>query len=268
MQTWGWPGSSLDGPGWSISAEWAANLLFPALVPVLLGRSPRLAAAGAALALAVLVCSALLFGELFDVPAPGAVNTIRGAGALGRCVGEFALGMYCWRLRARVPALRALGQTGWQLGLLLGLALLMQDTRLDTLFVLACAAFLVGASFERSVVSDVLRSPPLAHLGRVSYSIYLLHVPLMPLRDALARLFAGLGAAAAWTAAVACCALATVGLATLSWRWVERPARAALLTLLAGGGRRPGGAPSVSPPGSAGCPGSAAAASDPRPGCW
>ena len=234
VQTWLWPGSSLDGPGWSVSAEWAANLAFPLLVPVLLGRSPVLAAAAAGLALAMLVCSALAFGELFDVPAPGAVNTIRGAGALGRCVGEFALGIYCWRLRSRVPGLRALGRSGWQLALLLVLALLMQDTRLDTLFVAVCALFLVGTSFESSVVSGVLRSAPLAHLGRTSYSIYLVHITLMPVRDALARLFVQLGLAGAWALAVSCCALATLVLATLTWRYVERPARAAILPLLGG----------------------------------
>ena len=232
VQTWLWPGSSLNGPGWSISTEWLASLMFPALLPIILGRSPGWAAGVAGLGLAAVIYSAISFGQLFDVPSPGAVNTISGVGAVGRCIGEFTIGMYCWRLRSRVSSVRVVGGSRFQLGVLLLLFLLMQTTALDVLSVVACALLILGLSFETSVVSAWLRSAPLMFLGRISYSIYLVHVMLMPVRDGLADLFGAFGVPGAWLLAVACCALSALGLATLTWRHVERPAQQALLRLL------------------------------------
>lgn len=238
VQTWSWPGSSLDGPGWSISTEWLANLLFPALLPLILGRSARWAAGMAGLGMGAVIVSALCFGQLFDVPSPGAANTISGAGAVGRCVGEFAIGLYCWRLRSRVPSARIVGGSAVQLGVLLLLSLLMQSTVLDLLSVLACAVLVLGLSFETSIVSAGLRLAPLMFLGRISYSIYLVHITLMPVRDWLADRFAALGGPGAWILAVACCVLAALILATLTWRYVERPAQRALLRMFGAAERK------------------------------
>ena len=235
VQTWLWPGSSLNGPGWSISTEWFASLAFPWLVPVILGRSAVRAGAAVGLAFAVLVLCALVFGQLFDVPSPGAANMISGPGALGRCVGEFAIGMYCWRLRAGAGWTRVLAGDGAQLGLLATLFVLFADTRLDTVFIPVCALLLIGLSFDRSAVAAVLRAPVLMFLGRISYSIYLVHITLLPARDALAGLLRSRGMPAPWTLAVCCCAGAAVLLATLTWRFVEGPGRQAIL---AGGGKR------------------------------
>lgn len=230
VQTWLWPGSSLNGPGWSISTEWLANLTFPGLVLVILGTSPTRAAWVAGAGLGIVAVSALAFGQLFDVPSPGAVNTITGPGAVGRCMGEFVIGMYCWRLRSRSPGVRVLGRSELQLGLILLLLLVMQDTRLDLFFVILCALLLIGVSFEISIVSTVLRSAPLAFLGRISYSIYLVHITLLPVRDGLARTLNEIGVPNAWCSAVLCCAVLTLLLATLTRRYVERPAQTLILS--------------------------------------
>lgn len=231
VQSWAWPGSSLNGPGWSISTEWLANLMFPALLPVILGRSPRLSAAAAGLGLAAVIYAAIRFGQLFDVPSPGAINTITGLGAVTRCVGEFVIGIYGWRLRSRVQATRILGGNGWQFGILLLLPLLLLDPRLDVLSVMGCALLVLGLSYETSAVSTTLRSAPLMHLGRISYSIYLVHVTLMPLRDMLASLFGEYGVPIAWLLAVLCCVAVAVVLATLTRRYIEQPAQRALLRI-------------------------------------
>ena len=231
VQTWLWPGSSLNGPGWSISTEWAANLAFPLLVPAILGSSPVRAAWVCGLALATVALSAIGFGQLFDVPSPGAVNVISGPGALGRCAGEFVIGMYCWRLRVGSPWTRVLGHNRSQTILLLALFVLMQDTAADTVFVAGCALLLVGLSFETSVFSALLRAAPIVYLGRISYSIYLVHVTLMPLRDELARTFVGLGIPAPWLLAVLCSASVALLLATLTWHYVERPAQPLIASL-------------------------------------
>lgn len=225
VQTWLWPGSSLNGPGWSISAEWFANLVFPLLVPVILGRSLALATWFSGLAFVGLVVSAIMFGQLFDVPASGAVNMISGPEALGRCVTEFVIGMYCWRLRSRLTWTYALADNRIQLGLLFCLAVLIQFTTLDAAFVLICALLLIGLSFETSILSGMLRSGPLSYLGKISYSIYLVHITLLPVRDELAKLFESYNVLGAWSLAVLCTALIALALATLSWRYLEQPAQ-------------------------------------------
>ena len=230
IQTWLWPGSSLNGPGWSISTEWFANLLFPLLVPMSLGRSPARAACVGGLAFAGLVVSAIGSGQLFGVPSPGAVNIISGLGALGRCVGEFAIGMLCWRLRSGSPWIHILSASQLQFALLLVLFVLIQDTALDIVFVLVCAPLLVGLSFDTSVLSIALQWGPLVHLGKISYSIYLVHITLLPVRDGLALLLEGYGIPGAWWVAVFCSAFMTFLLATLTRRYVEGSAQKALLS--------------------------------------
>jgi peptidoglycan/LPS O-acetylase OafA/YrhL len=221
VQSWIWPGSSLNGPGWSISTEWLANLLFPLLVPLVLWGNWWRALGIAAVAIAAMVGSAVWFGQLFDVPSPWAVNVITGPGAVGRCLGEFALGMVCWRIRDRAEWAPVLGQDRVLAPLLVGLVVLMQWTVLDVPFVLGGAVLLTGLAFEASRVSRVLRSRVLMDLGRISYSIYLVHIALLPVRDMLAGWFTGFGAEQSWALAVICTTGLALGLAGLSWRFVE-----------------------------------------------
>lgn len=228
VQSWIWPGNSLNGPGWSISTEWLANVLFPLLIPVMFS---RWAAWGAALSFAAVVASAIAYGQLFDVPSPGALNTITGLGAAGRCIGEFAIGIYSWRLRSTAAWVWILKGDGMQVALLLALFGLMQDTALDTVIVPVCTLLLIGISFETSFVSSVLRMPMLLWLGQISYSIYLVHITLLPLRDVLARLLREAQVPNSWPFAVSCCTLLALVLATLTRSLVERPAEDAVRRL-------------------------------------
>ena len=225
VQTWAWPGTSLDGPGWSISAEWAANLAFPILLPVLLSGSLRLAGVMAGVACAVLLISALLFGSLFDIPAPGAVNIISGPEALGRCISEFVIGMYLWRLRSRDDRFRIFARNDIQFVILAALALLMFDPRFDVALVLLAGLLVLGLAYDTSVLADVLGSGTVHGLGVISYSIYLVHIALLPLRDVLARFFDHIGLPHSWIIAVMCTAALTLTLARLSYHAIERPAR-------------------------------------------
>ena len=79
-------------------------------------------------------------------------------------------------------------------------------------------AALVIAAGSDSIAGRLLAWPPLVGIGLISYSLYLWHMPLL----ALPRL-TGIGEPGPWTTA-ACLAVA-FGLAWLSWRLVERPAR-------------------------------------------
>jgi len=69
-----------------------------------------------------------------------------------------------------------------------------------------------------TAVGRLLALSPLRFLGAISYSLYLWHWPVIVF--ARYRLFDDLGAGA-----IAVLALVSIGLATLSWRFVERPFR-------------------------------------------
>ena len=232
IQTWIWPGSSLDGPGWSVSAEWAANLLFPVLMSVMLSRSIIRGTACAGVAILVLLVSAIAFGSLFDIPARGVVNIISGPEALGRCVSEFVIGMYLWCAKSRLSWPRVFSGDAIQAGLLVGMVLLLLDPALDVAVVVLSGLLIVGLSFDRSRLARLLASGPAHALGVISYSIYIVHIALLPLRDVIAQRFDAARLPHSWISAVVCTAALAIGLATLGYYLIERPAQRWLLGVL------------------------------------
>ncbi|HEV7994116.1 MAG TPA: acyltransferase family protein [Gemmatimonadaceae bacterium] len=86
----------------------------------------------------------------------------------------------------------------------------------------ACALIAGGAQAPESVVSRALSASPLRWLGRMSYAWYLWHWPLIGLGTALAPRI-GVGGRIVW-------ATAALGLAWLTHRFVERPARAGAMS--------------------------------------
>ena len=112
----------------------------------------------------------------------------------GRCF-EFALGMYCAVLVARWHSEQK-SPLGWPdyllFALVVPLAWLDQGRNIlnDALWGLLYAALLLMASRPRSPANWVLSRPALVSLGIFSYSVYLIHHPLvMPLSRFIAHRF-------------------------------------------------------------------------------
>ncbi len=206
-------------PDWSIAVEMLCSLgLWPALAALrVLGR-PRVVAG--ALALAAAANLAVHGGETAGWPA-----VLRGA-----C--GFGFGMALARLVApgagggKQPGGASCG--GWTSGTAAELAAGGGFLAAVAADVPAASVVLAGwlvavLSREAGAVSRTLRRPGCGLLGRVSFSIYLVHVPLLiPFEGgwAWAGGWAGrLGACGAYLALVA-------GTAALAERWVERPGRA------------------------------------------
>ena len=186
-----------------------------------------------AVALAVLLACAMLFGTLFDIPARGAVNIISGPEALGRCISEFVAGMYLWRLRSRTDGARLFARTDIQFVILVALALLMFYPSLDIVLVILTGLLVLGLAYDTSLFGRLLGSGIAHGLGVISYSIYILHIALMPLRDVLARSLDRIELPHSWIAAVMCTATLTLTLAFVLYHAVERPAQRLLNRVLA-----------------------------------
>ncbi len=216
-------------PDWSVAVEMLCSLgLWPALAALrALGR-PRLVAG--VLAVAAAANLAMHGGETAGWPA-----ALRGA-----C--GFGFGMALWHV-ARLPDEAARGRPGGAGPVRSSLvAWVRRRARGTPAELLAAGGFLAAVATDRpwvsvvlagwlilllsreaGVVSRRLRGRGMAWLGRVSFSVYLVHVPL------LIPFEGGWAWAGGWAGRLAVCGayLALVaGVAALAERWVERPGRA------------------------------------------
>lgn len=203
--------------GWSVSLEMQFYILAPLLVFLALRR--RIAA----LALVVAALAGL------------AMLGLRSVGFLPNQLHWFALGigsfcLYGWRADwfLRVPA-------RWHDPGLLLLCALLYLTLHNPLPVIIWLAvldlLLIGRTGMRTPLTGLLRrllhQPLLLWLGRISYSVYLIHIPVLYLVfRAVTRLDAHIGGWKFLALALPGTLLVTIALAAATYRWIERPGMA------------------------------------------
>jgi peptidoglycan/LPS O-acetylase OafA/YrhL len=220
-----------SGAGWSISVE----LLLYALA--------ALAFRGGRWGMAALMgAGALGLGlHLAELDLPGLTTMVQ------RGLAGFALGVACWfihrrfatRLRA-ASVIEGLALAG------LFLAIALADSTTDAALVIVPAALVVLVfAREQGEISRLLRTPPFEWLGRISYSIYMVHAMVQArIMDLL--LLASRGAEAPYavydlsgpvpikrmllgpleaTLLQAAMIAAVLVVAHFAWRWIEEPAR-------------------------------------------
>jgi peptidoglycan/LPS O-acetylase OafA/YrhL len=209
-------------PAWSISAEWFAYLWFPLLAPALLLVRERLAAL--LIAAAALAATALAFSL-----ADWSFNAWVGAPVLARVSGEFLCGAALCRavgLGSRLPGAGGdwLAASSFLL-FLLGASAGWADLGLVALLALT----ILGTATAEAFWAQILGSAPLVWLGEISYSIYMVHFPvLLIMRRVWERLGIVEWPAPAKTAAYAATVGLVIALAALLFYAVERPARTRL----------------------------------------
>ncbi len=211
--------ASWNAPSWSISAEWSAYILFP--LALALSTRVRAALPGIAAALITLgVMAAIFRGFEWDLG-----HSWLGARAIARVLPEFLIGCFLYRIYL------AFGRTslGWDLAgaaslvLFVLVALYAFD---DFLLIGLIALFVLASGLAAGPLRRFLSSRVMVFLGKISYSLYLVHfayiVVLLRALDLLGLDDATVPEALAVMAVsiVICCALAAAGFFA-----VERPAR-------------------------------------------
>ncbi len=228
---------TIAAAAWSISVELAAYLLFPVLVLATL-RPGRWGAIGIAGALGLLAAwlagrSDLAANQLaaagFSRSGPLDLYSAGTALPLLRCLLEFTGGMLAYRLAVSGWLVRHGGRwltDGMALLALVLLALPGTDVAEAGLDALLVAGLYAGGS----ATSRLLACRPAHWLGVISYSLYLVHIPLQhKLQPRLVGLFAWHG----FLIGTVLTMVVTLLAATLAYRLIERPARRWLLQLAA-----------------------------------
>ncbi len=214
VQSWWWgTPAPWNGPAWSLSTEWLASIAFPLfLVPAGRVIRPGLAALFCAACLGVFA----VFLFVTNNPDPGIVTPRAG---LIRTVCEFAAGCLLYRIYAagvRVSAATVLA----------GATLIVAGLLFPAFAVLSVFGFpvmILLASQPPNPLVAALSRPVMAHLGEISYSIYLLHwIALQPSNALQAAL--GVHGAASLLWFFGYLAL-VIMLSTATYRLIEVPAR-------------------------------------------
>ena len=225
IQGWSLAPSALV-PGWSLSTEWAAYFLFPALVWLALGRSRLVVAltvAGAIGLLALVIVidrhDGLLHGGALDA-SHGEVPA-----TLLRSLAGFTLGMLTSRIEShRIAGLFRDDRAGLSL---LGLLLLAWVSRgPDVLIYALFPPLVLCLAVNRGRVAWLFACWPVYWLGLLSYAIYLLHFQFRALLWILEGTFAShLPNPLATMLAAAFTYAAVIGTAFACYRLIEVPAR-------------------------------------------
>lgn len=213
-------GINLNGPSWSISAEFAAYLMFPLFI---LGAFSRHWAARRGL---LAVSLAAICWLAFSHPRLGmATETV--SENLIRCFAEFAIGMATFRLFNHADGRRRqlLGSDATCFGLMLACGALML-LRLDLPAVLLFPFLIVSLAFNSGRATRLMAHPVLYFLGLVSFSLYLLHQMFRPVSLLIIQHWhpAPLGTGPALLFALVA-SLSVIPFAWLTYRFVELPGR-------------------------------------------
>ena len=210
------PRAALNGPDWSISTEWAANIVFPVFIAAT-GFGQRSAPRSLIIAI-TFVTTLVLLGWQHGSMDIAEANSIL---PLVRCFAEFGLGiiLFQWKhiflkLSRDIPSL-----------LLFSVILMGLYLRWDLLVVLTMIPVLPSLALNRNFLALGLSTTPLYFLGTVSYSIYLIQVPVITTFDKLlkASSFAAIGH---WLLV-----FVVIAIAGLTYRLIEKPANQFLRSL-------------------------------------
>ncbi|RIV25636.1 acyltransferase [Fibrisoma montanum] len=171
-------------PTWSIGCEWLLYLLFPLLILGFrrLSGAGRYGLLGVVLALYVYLTQPVENHAMYKPWLSTLTNTIddlRFPGSFLRCFAGFLLGMICLEAYSRQWGQNVLRRSGVFLALVLGLAVAFHWQVPDTFTIWAFPLLILGACYNAGRVSKLLKTRPLQRLGDWSYSIYMVHMPIL-----------------------------------------------------------------------------------------
>lgn len=206
-------------PSWSVSTEWLAYLLFP-LVSLVARRLPsRLTKL---MAVAVLLCI---------LPYVVATFFLRGTMAFGlpRIAVEFSLGVMLHSIWSSSPKTSFTGREQWMavvFALMLGNYFALTIGEQKALLVAPIlAGGLIWVLAGGSASSNCLKSAPAQYLGRISYSLYVVHGVWILFAQSMLRHLHWTTSTLHWSTVMALVFVGSLASAHLLYTRIEEPAR-------------------------------------------
>lgn len=172
------PIAPLNGPAWSLSTEWWVYMLFPLFV----GPLRRLPVFGKVLSW-LGVAAFYYFLMYYIAPRYGltrqiTLNLVADWGFF-RCAAGFGLGMLLYDAYQNNWSRKITGN-GLFFTLAFGLILLAMHTHMHSLLIIALfLPVILSAAYQTGWVKQVFSIRPLQRLGDWSFSIYMVHVPII-----------------------------------------------------------------------------------------
>lgn len=220
---------SLDTPGWSVSAEWIACLLFPLFALLCMRRSWSRIIAITIIAFATLP---FLTGlpALIDEPKRAGLLDIWNYGTIYpviRCLADFVLGMIVFRVSHLRWIKHIASFSATAPILFIAILGFMTIKQMDIWIVALFPLFILSLLSPSNVVSRMIGSKPIYKLGQLSYAIYLIHNQMNYFILFLAKQFQlmGLSEATAHLYSLFLFVILIIVLAEISFRYIEKPAR-------------------------------------------
>ena len=170
----------LNTPSWSLSTEWWSYMIFPLLVPLF----SRLKGRGKVITLLLIIGLYLIIKFVLGPiaqPFPNGTPTLNVTADFGilRCIAGFVLGMLLFELYKIKFAFKLLKRSSSFAIFSVGVVAAMVWGADDIIAILFFPLIILTAAYNTTTLKKVLSTKPLQLLGEWSFSIYMVHVPII-----------------------------------------------------------------------------------------
>lgn len=175
------PTFPLNVPSWSLSTEWWVYMIFPFIAPVIFSLKP------VGKLVAILIVAIFYSTVVFYGPSSGPVyqyladhlQSMVPFNAILKCVAGFVLGMLLYTLYRQKFGYFII-KRDWFFVLILFALILAMHFGITKILIVACFALIIlSASYNNGRVKHLFDRKAFQHIGNWSFSIYLVHYPLI-----------------------------------------------------------------------------------------
>ena len=168
----------LNTPGWSLSTEWWTYVLFPFILPLFAAMKTRAMIIAALVIGIFFVLLRYVLGPISYMGQGPTLNMLTDFGFL-RCVAGFLVGMLVYAFFMSGKGSKIIGSDWFFALAFLGTALAMHTNVIDIVIVGFFPFIILAAIYNGGWVKRLLETKPLQRLGDWSYSIYMVHMPII-----------------------------------------------------------------------------------------